>query len=267
MAPPPLKSQISDFKSQTGGGVVPPVIQFQSVSKTYKVGFFQRKVTALRNFNLDVHRGEIIGCIGPNGAGKTTAIKILLGLVRPTSGGGTILGRPFGSIDVLRRVGFLPEQPYFYQALTGEQFLRYMGGLYGLPAPDLKIRVPALIERVGLKGREGLALSKYSRGMLQRIGLAQALLPSAEVVILDEPMTGLDPLGRVFVRDLLMDLRKEGRTIFFSTHILHDVEVLCDRAMLLIGGELRKVVDLREGGKVNLEKILVQELRSAGGLG
>lgn len=244
-----------------------PVIRFQSVSKTYKVGFFQKKVTALRNFSMDVHRGEIIGCIGPNGAGKTTAIKILLGLVRPTSGEGTILGRPFGSIDVMRRVGFLPEQPYFYQALTGAQFLHYMGSLYGLPGSELKGRVDALVERVGLKGREKLALSKYSRGMLQRIGLAQALLPSAEVVILDEPMTGLDPLGRVFVRDLLLELKKEGRTIFFSTHILHDVEVVCDRAMLLIGGELRKVVDLRAGTKVNLEKILLEELHSAGGLG
>lgn len=246
-----------------------PAIRFEGTSKTYKVGFFQKSVPALKSFSLDVQPGEMIGCIGPNGAGKTTAIKIMLGLVKPTSGGGTILGRPFGDLAVMRRVGFLPEQPYFYQALTGGQFLKYMGRLYGLDGSDLRKRVPQLLERVGLGGKGNVALVKYSRGMLQRVGLAQVLLPGADVMVLDEPMTGLDPLGRIFVRDLLEELRKDGKTIFFSTHILHDVEQLCDRAAILIGGELKKVVSLREGGRSSgdLEQVFLGELRAAKVLG
>jgi ABC-2 type transport system ATP-binding protein len=214
------------------------VLKTDALSKQFKVGFWGRPVTALERLDLEVHTGEIFGFLGPNGAGKTTTLKILMGLIYPTSGKAWILGHKVGEVAMKQQVGFLPESPYFYDYLTAEEFMSFYGQLFGLRGPLLDERITALLSTVGLSYARNLQLRKFSKGMLQRIGIAQALINDPHLVILDEPMSGLDPVGRKEIRDLILQLKAQGKTIFFSSHILHDAEVLCDRVGILIKGRL-----------------------------
>ena len=196
-------------------------------------------VRALDRVSFEVHRGEILGMLGPNGAGKTTTLKMMLGLLRPDRGSVHLLGRPCTDPEARARVGFLPENPYFYDYLTAAEFLDFYGRLQGLRASVRRRRVGAALRRVGLDGCEATALRKLSKGMIQRVGLAQAIQHEPDLIVLDEPMSGLDPIGRRDVRDLILSLRNEGRTVFFSSHILQDAEMLCDRAAIIQKGKLR----------------------------
>jgi ABC-2 type transport system ATP-binding protein len=191
--------------------------------------------------SFEVHPGEIFGFIGTNGAGKTTTIKLVLGLLFPDAGRIRLCGDDPSRPEARRRVGFLPENPYFHDYLTGWEFLDFHARLHGFRQPERRRRVGELLERVGLKNRADRALRLYSKGMLQRIGLAQALLHDPDVVILDEPMSGLDPIGRRDVRDLILELKRRGRTVFFSTHILSDTETICDRVGMLVRGRLAAI--------------------------
>ncbi|HET7440839.1 MAG TPA: ABC transporter ATP-binding protein [Terriglobales bacterium] len=217
-------------------------IEILGLEKTYSVGFWRKRPRiALRPLRLAVEEGEIFGFLGPNGAGKTTTLKLLMGLVSPTSGSARILGKDWNDPAVKAQIGFLPEQPYFYDHLTARELLDYYGQLSGVPAKERNARVEAMLARVGLPDVGGVQLRKFSKGMLQRVGIAQAILHDPKVVFLDEPMSGLDPMGRREVRDLIEQLKKEGKTVFFSTHILSDAEALCDRVAIIHLGELRGV--------------------------
>jgi ABC-2 type transport system ATP-binding protein len=206
----------------------------------------RRQRVALKNLSLAVEEGEIFGLLGPNGAGKTTTLKILMGIIFPTRGSARILGRALGDKWAKARLGFLPENPYFYDYLTGREFLKYYGQLYGIGRRERARRAEALLERVGLRDAANLPLKGYSKGMLQRVGLAQALLNDPQIVILDEPQSGLDPLGRKEIRDLILQLREEGKTVFFSSHILSDAELVCDRVAILYAGELKNIGKLTD---------------------
>ncbi len=212
------------------------VLLTENLAKTFRLGFFRKRVQAVRDVSFQVHKGEIFGFLGPNGAGKTTTMKMLMGLVFPDRGKLEVLGRAVADVQAKRRLGYLPETPYFYEYLSPEEFLDFAGQLAGLSRAACRKRRDDLIERVGLQHARGRALRKFSKGMLQRVGIAQALMGDPELVVLDEPMTGLDPLGRKEVRDLIVSLKREGKTIFFSTHILPDVEMICDRVALVVGG-------------------------------
>jgi len=217
-------------------------VEILGLEKTYAAGFWRKKQKlALRPLHLEVKQGEVFGFLGPNGAGKTTTLKLLMGLIFPTVGTARILGQDWRDPAVRARIGFLPEQPYFYDHLTPIELLDYYGTLSGLSAADRKLRIPKLLERVGLAEQGRVQLRKFSKGMLQRVGIAQAVLHEPEVVFLDEPMSGLDPIGRREVRDFIQALNDEGKTVFFSTHILSDAEALCDRVAILNRGELRSV--------------------------
>ena len=219
-----------------------PAIEILGLEKTYLVGFWRKRPKrALLPLHLTVEEGEIFGFLGPNGAGKTTTLKLLMGLVFPTAGTARILGREWTDPAVKAQIGFLPEQPYFYDYLTAHELLDYYGQLSGVPAQDRKRRIEEVLARVGLIDIKGLQLRKFSKGMLQRVGIAQAILHNPKLVFLDEPMSGLDPLGRREVRDLIEQLKREGKTVFFSTHILSDAEALCDRVAIIHLGELRSV--------------------------
>ncbi len=214
-------------------------IRIEGLTKAYKSGWPGRlPVTALDGLSLDVARGEIFGFLGPNGAGKTTTLKILMGLMRADGGQIEILGAPAGDVEVRKRIGFLPESPYFYDYLTAREFLTFYGELAGLSGMTLHHRVGDLLDSVGLAHGEHRQLRKFSKGMLQRVGLAQAIIHDPELVILDEPMSGLDPLGRKQVRDLILQLREQGKTVFFSSHIIPDVEMICDRVGVVMKGRL-----------------------------
>ncbi len=235
-----------------------PAIEILGLEKSYLVGFFHRRPkVALRPLYLTVEEGEVFGFLGPNGAGKTTTLKLLMGLVFPTAGRARILGMDVDDPGVKAQIGFLPEQPYFYDYLTAEELLEYYAQLSGVPAKERAQRVEEMLARVGLKDAARLQLRKFSKGMLQRVGLAQAILHNPRLVFLDEPMSGLDPMGRREVRDLIQQLRSEGKTVFFSTHILSDAEALCDRVAVIHHGELRgvgEVADLTSeaSGKVEI---------------
>ena len=217
-------------------------IEILDLEKTYRIGFWHsRQKLALRPLRLTIEQGEVFGFLGPNGAGKTTTLKLLMGLVPPTAGTARILGMEIDDPRVRAQIGFLPEQPYFYDHLTARELLTYFAQLSGVPAKERSARVAAMLERVGLAESAGVQLRKYSKGMLQRVGLAQAVLHNPKVVFLDEPMSGLDPMGRREVRELIQQLRSEGKTVFFSTHILSDAEALCDRVAVIHGGELQGV--------------------------
>jgi ABC-2 type transport system ATP-binding protein len=213
-------------------------IETAHLAKTFRVGFWARKVRAVKDLSVAVRRGEIFGLLGPNGAGKTTTIKMLLGFVRPTKGSASIAGHPAGSLASRRRLGYLPENPALYEFLTGEEYLRLAGMLSGLSSAEARERGNKLLERVGLAGRADRSIRRFSKGMVQRLGLAQALIGDPEIVVLDEPMSGLDPIGRKDVRDIILALREEGRTVLFSTHILSDVEAICDRVAIMVDGAL-----------------------------
>jgi ABC-2 type transport system ATP-binding protein len=217
-------------------------IEIEGLEKSYRTGFFGNKLKqGLKPLTLSVEEGEVYGCLGPNGAGKTTTLKLLLGLVFPTGGTARILGQELGSIEVKRSIGFLPEQPYFYDHLTPLELLDYYARLSGVDARERKSKVERALARVGMSGSAKIQLRKFSKGMLQRVGIAQAIVHDPKLILLDEPMSGLDPIGRREVRDLVQELNEEGKTIFFSTHILSDAETLCDRVAVLNKGELRGV--------------------------
>jgi ABC-2 type transport system ATP-binding protein len=217
-------------------------IQTFALEKFYTVGFWhKRPKSALCPLTLAVEEGEIFGYLGPNGAGKTTTLKLLMGLIFPTGGSAKILGMDIGDPRMKAQIGFQPEQPYFYDYLTAPELLNYYAQISGISAGDRNRRAESVLQRVGLSGIGKLQLRKFSKGMLQRVGLAQAIIHDPKVIFLDEPMSGLDPIGRREVRDLIQELKDEGKTIFFSTHILSDAEALCDRVAVLNKGELRGV--------------------------
>jgi ABC-2 type transport system ATP-binding protein len=222
-------------------------IETINLSKTYAVGFWRkRRRVALRPLNLTVEEGEVFGFLGPNGAGKTTTLKLLMGLVFPTGGTARILGKDINDSAIKAQIGFLPEQPYFYDYLTARELLEYYAQLSGVEAKERGRKIEAMLERVGLKDAARIQLRKFSKGMLQRVGLAQAILHDPKVVFLDEPMSGLDPVGRREVRDLMEELKQQGKTVFFSTHILSDAEALCDRVAVIHQGDLRGVGQVAE---------------------
>src|SRR5580692_5313844 len=219
-----------------------PAIEILGLEKTYLVGFWRKRPKcALSPLRLTVEDGEIFGFLGPNGAGNTTTLKLLMGLVFPTSGSARLLGREWTDPEVKAQIGFLPEQPYFYDHLTAYELLSYYAQLSGVAAKERTRRVESTLQRVGLPDVQGMQLRKFSKGMLQRVGIAQAILHDPKLVFFDEPMSGLDPMGRREVRDLMEQLKHEGKTVFFSTHILSDAEALCDRVAIIYKGELRGV--------------------------
>jgi ABC-2 type transport system ATP-binding protein len=217
-------------------------IQIENLTKDYPFGFLHLKTKrSLEGLTMRVEDGEVFGFLGPNGAGKSTTIKLLVGLIFPTAGTAHILGKPISDIAMHQDIGYLPEQPYFYDYLTATELLDYFARFHNLKASDRRDRVARMLKKVGLETARKIQLRKYSKGMLQRVGLAQAILHDPRVVILDEPMSGLDPLGRREVRDIILELKQEGRTVLFSTHILSDAEMLCDRVGVIVGGKLRGV--------------------------
>ena len=224
------------------------VIEITNLTKDYEVGFFRkRKVRALDDLSLSIDGGQIFGFLGANGAGKTTTLKLLMRLIFPTTGGARILGHDIYDVSMHQRIGYLPENPYFYDYLTAREFLEYCAEMFGLRAAERKKRAAELLARVKLdEKRWDTQLRKFSKGMLQRVGLAQSLVNNPEIVFLDEPMSGLDPVGRREVRDLIAALRDEGKTVFMCSHILSDIEVLCDRVAILKKGKLAQVGFLDE---------------------
>lgn len=224
------------------------IVEIDGLTKDYEVGFVKKKkVRALDHLTLDVRRGEIFGFLGPNGAGKTTTLKLLTRLIYPTEGTARILGRPIDDVATRSRVGYLSENPYFYDYLSGRELLEYTAALFGVPREKARSHSDELLDLVGLEREQAdRQLRKYSKGMLQRIGIAQALVNDPEIVFMDEPMSGLDPIGRREVRDLLLSLRAKNKTVFFSSHILSDVEALCDRAAVLSRGKLVRCGTVQE---------------------
>lgn len=217
-------------------------IEIKDLTKAYAIGFWKKQLRpALQGLNLVVERGETFGFLGPNGAGKTTTLKLLMGIIFPTAGTATILGQHFLDPEIKKKIGFLPEQPYFYDYLSAPELLAYYAQLSGVSRADRDQRIGPVLRRVGLGDVGDKQLRKFSKGMLQRVGIAQAIIHDPEVVFLDEPMSGLDPLGRHEVRELIQSLKDEGKTIFFSTHILSDAEALCDRVAVIHKGELRGI--------------------------
>src|SRR5271155_3644778 len=219
-----------------------PAIEIERLTKDYPVGFWRKKMRrSLDHLTLQVEEGESFGFLGPNGAGKTTTMKLLMGLIFPTSGSARVRGRSINDVRMHREIGYMPEQPYFYDYLTARELLAYFARFFGFNAAERKERVARFLERVGLAQAADVQLRKFSKGMLQRVGVAQAILHDPQVIFLDEPMSGLDPVGRREVRDIILELKREGRTVFFSTHILSDAEMLCDRVAVLVAGKLQGV--------------------------
>ncbi len=214
------------------------LVEVDGLEKTFHIGFFRKKVEAVRGVSFRVQKGEIFGVLGPNGAGKTTTIKMLLGLIFPTKGRLSLFGHARPEPEVMKRLGYLPENPYVYQYLKPHEFLDLCGRLCGIPANERKKKSDAILERVGLSHAIDRPIGRFSKGMTQRIGLAQALLHDPELLILDEPMSGLDPIGRKQVRDLIVEERRRGKTILFTSHILSDVELLCDRVAIFHRGKV-----------------------------
>ena len=226
-----------------------PVVETYDLSKIYRTGFWlNKKIIPLTKCTFKVYQGETFGLLGPNGAGKTTLLKTLLGIIRPSSGKGLVLGKPLGDQQVRQRLGYLPENAYYYDFLTAWELLDFIGCLFKIPYPDRKQRILQLLDLVGLaqKTAQKKQLRQYSKGMMQRVGMAQALINNPEVVFFDEPMSGLDPMGRYQVRQIILSLKEQGKTIFFNSHILTDVEKICDRIALLARGELLTIGSLDE---------------------
>ncbi|HHP7244825.1 MAG TPA: ABC transporter ATP-binding protein [Elainellaceae cyanobacterium] len=238
------------------------VVDTHQLRKVYRTGFWlNQKLVPLQSCSLEVFQGETFGLLGPNGAGKTTLLKILLGIIRPTSGKASLLGKSLGDRSVKHRVGYLPENPYFYDYLTGWEFLNYTAGLFQIPQDIRRERIPQLLDLVGLaqSAARKKQLRQYSKGMLQRIGMAQALINDLEIVFLDEPMSGLDPLGRYQIREIILSLKAQGKTIFFNSHVLSDVEMICDRIAILARGELICLGSLDELlGTADLYRVVIK---------
>lgn len=236
-------------------------VRVTDLHKSFRSEFLRRQKAILKGITLTVETGQIYGYLGPNGAGKTTTLKCLLGLIFPERGAIEILGHPYLSLQAKSRLGYLPENPYFYDYLTAVEFLRYYSQLHQIPKADRDAKIFSLLDRVGLKDARGLQLRKFSKGMLQRIGLAQSLLHDPELVLLDEPLGGLDPLGRKEIRDIIAELRAEGRTVLLSSHILQDIEMICDRVAIILDGRI-----VNEGPLHDLisEEVLVTEVTLSG---
>ena len=230
------------------------VLEVADLHKTYRIGFMRKRVEAVRGVSFQVRKGEIFGVLGPNGAGKTSTIKTALRLIYPTRGEVKLFGESRWTRDTMARVGYLPENPYVYQYLKAEEFLQLCGQLNGLPRKERSSRVHEMIERVGLGHARDRRIGKFSKGMMQRVGLAQALLHDPEMLILDEPMSGLDPIGRKQVREVIQEEHRKGKTIIFTSHILTDVEMLCDRVVIINAGQvsaegsLEDLLDTDSGG-------------------
>jgi ABC-2 type transport system ATP-binding protein len=239
----PVSNQIPDtIKSEEI-----PVVQTYQLGKLYRTGFWMNQIIeSLKNCTFTVYKGETFGILGQNGAGKTTLLKTLLGIVRPTSGKGFLMGKPLGDRVIKHKIGYLPENPYFYDYLTGWEFLEFSAGLFQIPKAIQRQRIPELLELVGLAKTAAIQkqLRQYSKGMLQRIGMAQALINDPEIVFLDEPMSGLDPMGRYQFRETILLLKRQGKTIIFNSHVLSDVEQICDRVAILAQGELISIGSL-----------------------
>ncbi|BBD65198.1 ABC transporter-related protein [Nostoc commune NIES-4072] len=236
-----MKSVADDPDSQLNTTDTPPVVLTSELRKVYRTGFWlNQKVVSLKNCSLTVYKGETFGLLGPNGAGKTTLLKLLLGIIRPSSGRGLLLGKPIGDRSVKQHIGYLPENPYLYDYLTGWEFLQLAAGLFQIPQSVQRKRIPQLLELVGLSQADARKklLRRYSKGMLQRVGMAQALINEPDLVFLDEPMSGLDPVGRYQMREIILALKAAGKTIFFNSHVLSEVEQICDRIAILAQGEL-----------------------------
>jgi ABC-2 type transport system ATP-binding protein len=229
-------------------------VKTQGLSKEFRTGFKMKKVSALHNLNLEVKEGEIFGYIGHNGAGKTTTLKILTGLIYPTSGNAWILGRNITDVAIKKDIGFLPEGPYFYDYLTAKEFLYFYGQLSGMRKREIEKKVDELLDLVELSHVKDIQLRIFSKGMLQRIGIAQALINNPKLLLFDEPMSGLDPIGRAKIKEIILQLKEDGKTILFSSHILSDVEMLCDRVGILTNGKLTDVG--------SLDSLLIHEVKS-----
>lgn len=237
------------------------VISTEHLSKRFALGFFRKKVQAVKDVSFSVEKGEIFGLLGPNGAGKTTTLKILMGLVKPSSGEAKLFGRPPSERQPRQHLGYLPESPYFYDYLSGHEFLVLAGQLCGLSKKESKARANKLIDRVGLSHAATRSMRRYSKGMLQRVGIAQALINEPKLVVLDEPLTGLDPIGRKELRELIAELRSEGRTVLFSSHIMTDVELLADRVTIIAQGKTvatGKLEELVDSKVINIEVVLTK---------
>jgi len=250
-------------------------IKIEGLTKEYLNKTTGKMVRAVDDLHLEVYRGEIFGFLGPNGAGKTTTIKMLLGLIFPTKGDAWIFGKPIGDVSVKKQIAYLPESPYFYEYLTGRQVLDFYARLFGVPAGERKKKVDALLDMVGLSRDGDKTLRNYSKGMLQRIGIAQALINDPELLFLDEPTSGLDPMARIEIRDLIIRLKQQGKTVFLSSHQLLEVELICDRVSILNRGKLLKagkLDDLLPSGRVEIvaENVsddgVIAKIRDAGGV-
>ncbi|MCX7993192.1 MAG: ABC transporter ATP-binding protein, partial [Fimbriimonadales bacterium] len=244
-----------------------------NLTKRYSGLWSKHPVDAVKNLNLEVYRGEIFGFLGPNGAGKTTTIKVLLGIIYPTEGEAYVLGKPAGDPKNHYKISYLPENPYFYDYMTGREILTFYAKLFGIPEPARSKRVNELLDRVGLSRAADQPLRTYSKGMQQRIGLAQCLLNDPDLLILDEPTAGLDPIAHIDIRDMILDLRDQGKTLFISSHQLSDVERVCDRVAILNRGvmvQLGRIEELLAGGHVEViaDKVpdnAVEPIRQLGG--
>lgn len=250
-------------------------IKIEGLTKEYLNKTTGQMVRAVDDLHLEVYRGEIFGFLGPNGAGKTTTIKMLLGLIFPTKGDAWIFGKPIGDVSIKRQIAYLPESPYFYEYLTGRQVLDFYARLFGVPAGERKKKVDTLLDMVGLSRDGDKTLRNYSKGMLQRIGIAQALINDPELLFLDEPTSGLDPMARIEIRDLIIRLKQQGKTVFLSSHQLLEVELICDRVSILNRGKLLKAGKLDEllpSGRVEIvaENVsddgVIAKIRDAGGV-
>ncbi len=236
-------------------------IKVEGLVKDFRPGLGLRSRRVLNEVSFSVREGEIYGFVGPNGAGKTTTLKILMGLIRPTAGQATILGHPVSESRFRQEVGFLPENPYFYSFLTAREILDFYARLSGISAADRKPKIAALLRDVGLEHAADARLKTFSKGMLQRVGIAQALIHDPSVVFLDEPMSGLDPIGRKEIRDIILKLRADGRTVFMNTHILTDVEMICDRVAIIVKGHIRyegPIADLLRGDDMDSDVVLTR---------
>lgn len=222
-------------------------VETRNLSKVYRDFWGRDKVRALDDLNLSIHRGEVFGLLGPNGSGKSTTIKLLLGLIFPTRGNASVLGMPVGTPQVNERIGFLPEESYLYRFLNGEETLKFYGRLFKIPSKELKRRVPELLDVVGLDARaRKRKLREYSKGMARRIGLAQALINNPDLILLDEPTTGLDPIGTREMKELILSLKKQGKTVLLCSHLLADVQDVCDRITILFRGRMQTLGEVKD---------------------